>query len=144
MVMGRKVFDVLIDHEDFENRVNRGQTTGAYMVNAMIIAEVLEVERVLIMDAVINDSDEGESDDYKLLSEKQALLCYVDGTARLPNMMIPSCGYTFHWDQFGVGNWPVKRYRTEERRIDYAEINSSFDQRIVDKNLGCKFDNIVA
>ena len=142
LVMGRKVFDDLIDHEDFENRVNRGQTTGAYMVNRQIIAEVLELDRVLVMDAVIDDSDEGESADYKLLSEKHALLCYT-AMGGLPNMMIPSCGYTFHWDAFGVGAWPVKRYREEARRTEWIEENTSFDQNIVDKNLGMLLTGIV-
>ena len=143
LVLGRKVMDVLIDHEDFENRVNRGQTTGAYMVNAQIIAEVLELQNVWVMDAVINDTDEGEAANYELLSEKHALLCYVDGSARLPNMMVPSCGYTFHWDQFGVGAWPTKRYRQESRRTEWVEQNSSFDQNVVDRNLGIPLTGIV-
>ena len=145
MVMGRAVYDALIDHPDFLGRINQGQTSGAAVVMLNTLTAVLELQELWVMDGVQNKADEGESSDLEILGNKQALLLYSPLTAMPTNGGVPSAGYTFEWDLYGRGQagFAVKSYRDEKREADVMEINSAFDQKIVGKNMAVKFDNIV-
>ena len=58
-VFSRPVFDKLVDHPDFIDRTKYGQTApNPAMATRRIIAEILELEEVLVMDAVYNTSPE--------------------------------------------------------------------------------------
>ena len=59
-VFSRPVFDKLVDHPDFIDRTKYGQTApNPAMATRRIIAEILELEEVLVMDAVYNTAAEG-------------------------------------------------------------------------------------
>ncbi len=58
-VIGRQVFDTLMDHPDFIYRLNAGQTPGGpAVVNKTRLAEVFELDEVLVMDAIQNTAAE--------------------------------------------------------------------------------------
>ena len=146
MVMGRAVYDALIDHSDFLGRINQGQTSGAAVVMLNTLTAVLELQELWVMDGVQDKADEGESSDLEIIGNKQALLLYSPLAGMPTNGGVPSAGYTFEWDLYSRGRagFAVKSYRDEKTETDVMEINSAYDQKIVGKNMAVKFDNIVS
>jgi hypothetical protein len=90
-VFSRAVFDKLVDHPDFIDRTKYGQTApNPAMATRRIIAEILELEEVLVMDAVYNTAAEGATESNAFIGGLSAALFYRPRNAGL---MTPSAGY---------------------------------------------------
>ena len=135
-VLGRRTYDVLVDHDDIIGRLNRGQTSGAAMANRDDLARLFEVDEVLVMDGVQNSADEGETDDFDLIGGKHAGLFY---RARTPGLLIPSAGYTFNWTGY-AGSVPdgveISRFRMTPLKSDRVEAEMAWDMGLVSADLG--------
>jgi len=143
LVIGREVYDALLDHPDIVGRLDRGQTTGAAIVMKQNLAALFELEEVLVMDAVENSAVEGATDSFAFIGGKSALLIYA---APAPGLYTPSAGYTFSWTGLmgaGALGMRMKRIRMEEREADRLEIQMSFDQKLVAADLGQFFITVV-
>ncbi len=140
---GRKVYDTLLDHPDIVGRLDRGQTTGAARVMRANLAELFEVEEVVVMDSIQNTGVEGQADVHDFIGGLNAMLTYRPRNAGL---MIPSAGYTFTWNGFlgaSDGGIRMKQFRVEENAADRVEIESAFDHKLVAADLGYFFGGIV-
>lgn len=137
MVMGPRVWQQLKNHPDLVDRLNRGQTGGPAKVLLANLAELLEIDRVLVPSAIFNSAVEGATADYDFIFGKSVLLLYV---APRVGRYTPTAGVTFTWRGFGgasVAGTRVKRFEmphTSSRRI---EIESSYAQKVVASELGC-------
>ena len=144
LVLGRPVFDALLDHSDIVGRLDRGQTTGPVVVMRENLAALFELEQVLVMDAIHNTAKEGLTASHSFIGGKNALLCYA---APSPGIMTPSAGYTFSWTGY-VGasdnGVRIKRFRMEELNSDRIEGEMAFVQKRVSADLGAFFDGIVS
>ena len=147
-VFSRAVFDKLVDHPDFIDRTKYGQTApNPAMANRRIIAEILELEEVLVMDAVYNAAAEGATpaESTTFIGGLSAALFYRPRNAGL---MTPSAGYTFNWTgligQTGGAGLRIKTFRMEQLSSDRVEIDSAFDMRIVSKDCGFFFNNVIS
>ena len=114
-VFSRPVFDKLVDHPDFIDRTKYGQTApNPAMATRRIIAEILELEEVLVMDAVYNTAAEGATESNSYIGGLSAGLFYRPKNAGL---MVPSAGYTFNWTgmigQTGGAGLRIKTFRME-------------------------------
>lgn len=145
LVLGSDVWNTLQDHADFTDRIVSGQTPGGpAIVNRAVLASVLELERVLVSDAVINAGPEEGTDSIDFILGKHALLAYV---APSPAIDIPSAGYTYSWTGlFGAGatGSRIKRFRIEKESADRVECEMAWDQKVVASELGRFFDGAVA
>jgi hypothetical protein len=144
LVLGREVYDTLLDHPDIVGRVDRGQTTGTAIVMRQTLAALFELDEVLVMDAVYNSAVEGASDSFSFIGGKSALLAYRPPS---PGVYVPSAGYTFSWTGLmgaGALGMRMKRIRMEEREADRLEIQMAFDQKLVSADLGQYFASIIA
>lgn len=136
MVMGPRVWQQLKNHPDLVDRLNRGQTSGPAKVLQQNLAELLEVDRVLVPSAIFNNGVEGATDDFDFLYGKNLLMMYVP---ERPGRYTPSAGYTFTWQGFSgasAAGTRVKRFdmaQTSSRRI---EIESAYDQKVIAPELG--------
>jgi hypothetical protein len=144
-VFSRPVFDKLIDHPDFIDRVKYGQMPGRpAMSNRQIVAEILELEEVLVMDAVYNSGQEGAAESNAFIGGKSAALFYRPAN---PGLMTPSAGYTFNWTGFigatGGAGLRMKTFRMEHLSADRIEIDAAFDQAKVSADLGVFFSAVV-
>jgi hypothetical protein len=131
LVIGREVYDALLDHPDIVGRLDRGQTTGAAIVMRQNLAALFELDEVLVMDSV------------DFIGGKSALLVYA---APAPGLYTPSAGYTFSWTGLlgsGALGMRMKRIRDEKRESDMLEIQMAFDQKLVHADLGQFFITIV-
>src|SRR5579883_286921 len=144
-VFSRAVFDKLVDHPDFIDRTKYGQTApNPAMATRRIIAEILELEEVLVMDSVYNTAAEGATESTSFIGGLSAALFYRPRNAGL---MTPSAGYTFNWTGLigttGGAGLRIKTFRMEHLASDRVEIDSAFDMRVVSKDCGFFFNNII-
>ena len=135
LVLGREVFDALLDHPDIVGRLDRGQTSGAAIVMKQNLAALFELDEVLVMDSIQNTAVQGAAATLAFIGGKSALLVYA---APAPGLYRPSAGYTFSWTGLmgaGALGMRIKRIRDEKRESDMIEIQMAFDQKLVSADL---------
>jgi Phage major capsid protein E len=148
LVVGRAVYDALVDHPDIIDRVKYsggvGNTNPA-RVNATSLAQLFEVDRVLVSNSIRNTAADNLTNSHSFIAGKKALLCYAAPT---PSLMAPSAGYTFSWtgyldqgNEFGVA---IKRIPMDLKESDRVEGGMAFDHKLVSADLGFFWDTIVA
>lgn len=143
LVLGRQVYDALLDHPDIVGRLDRGQTNGAAMVLRRNLAELFELDEILVMDSIENTAAEGAANSHAFIGGKKALLVYA---APNPGLMIPSGGYTFAWSGLlggGALSTRISRMRMDPLKADRIEIEMAFDQKLVAADLGYFFNTAV-
>lgn len=144
LTLGRPVYDALVDHPDIVGRIDRGQTTGAARANLVTLADLFEVDEVLVMNAIYNSAVKGQTAVHQFIGGKNALLSYAPAA---PGLMTPSAGYTFNWTGLnGSGNegMRIKKFYMDHIESDRVEIDMSYDQKVISKDLGYFFNGIVA
>lgn len=144
MVIGRAVYDALLDNDEIVGRLNRGQTSGPAMVMRQNLAELFEMDEILVMDAIENTAAEGATNSHSFIGGKHCLLLYAPSS---PGLMTPSAGYTFTWNGLlggGSLGTNVRRMRMEHLSSDRLEIQSAFDQKLVSSDLGYLIDDAVS
>lgn len=143
LITGRQVFDTLLDHPDIVGRLDRGQTQGPAMATREALAALLELDEILVMDAVVNTAKKGATKSSSFIGGKHALLAYRPMT---PGLLTPSAGYTFSWTGL-LGNQPngirIKKWWSDDRASDRVEAEQSYDQKVIGADLGYFFGNIV-
>lgn len=139
LVLGRAVYDALLDHPDIVSRLDRGQTTGTALVLRQNLAALFELDEILVMDSIQNTANEGAANAHSFIGGKNALLIY--STPR-PGLMVPSAGYTFSWNglygQSALGS-RMSRFRMDNLKSDRIEIEMAYDQKLVAADLGYFF-----
>lgn len=145
LVLGRAVFDALLDHPDIIDRIKYGQTPGnPAMAGADVLARLFNVDEVLVMNAVENTGKEGQAASHSFIGGKRALLTHSTNS---PGLMTPTAGYTFSWTGLlgsGADGNRIKSFRMEDRSADRIEIDMCFDMKLVSADLGALWDSIVA
>lgn len=144
LAIGRAVYDVLVDHPDFIARMDRGQTSGPVKANRDAIAALLELDKVVVLDAIYNAAKQGLTESNAFIGGKHALLVYAPGE---PSILEPAAGYTFSWTGYlgaSDNGARIKRFRMEPLGSDRVEIETAYDMKLVGADLGFFFDGIVA
>jgi len=142
ITLGKAVYDALVDHPDIVDRVKYGQTPGKpAMVNASALAQLFELDDVLVMKAIYNAGAKGAVESSRFIGANNALLTYVTPN---PGIMVPTAGYTFSWNGWmgatGMGH-RIKKFRMEPLESDRVEVQMSYDQKVVGADLGYFFEN---
>ncbi len=144
LVLGREVFDVLIDHADVIGRFDRDQTSGPATADEATLAALLGLKQVLVMDGIYNTAAEGIAAAYDWIGGKSMLLCYSEPN---PGILKPSAGYTFASRSL-TGSTElgtrISRMRIDEKRSDRLEIDAIFDVNKVAADLGLFYTTAVA
>ncbi len=140
MAMSRVVFDTLVEHPDIVDRINRGQTTGPAVANEDALAAIFGIDRVVVLDAVVDQTGSNE-----MLGGKGIALMYLDGNAGLDGV---TAGVRFEWARLSnymtVGN---AIYRYEHPLAEGAvrhELKMAFDYRITAPDLGVFLADAIA
>lgn len=149
IVLGREVYDSLVDHADIVDRVKYGQTAGSpAMASRNTLAQLFELEQVLVASAIVNSGAESMTFegniDQDFIIGKNALLCYA---ASSPGINVASAGYTFSWTgYFGTGSsgQRISRRRDEAKRATIIEGEMAFDCKLISADLGYFFGSAVA
>jgi hypothetical protein len=136
MILGREVYDALLDHPDIVGRLDRGQTSGPAIVMRDALAALFELDSILVMDAIENTAAEGLANVHSYIGGKNVLLMHA---APSPGLMVPSAGYTFTWSGLlggGALGTRISRMRMDTLKSDRLEIEMAFDQKLVSADLG--------
>lgn len=151
LVLGAETYFGLLTNQDIIDRLKYGQTApGPVIVTANVLAQLFNVDRVLVMSGIqttsqentYTDSDDGH-DTFDFIGGKNALLCYA---APSPGLLVPSAGYTFNWTGLKgntAAGWRIKSFRWEIDAADHIEIEQAYSQKLVSKYLGYFFSGIV-
>lgn len=143
-LMGKLVFDTLIDHPEFIDRIKYNFAQGvAAVANEQIIAQLFGLDEILVMEAVWNSAPRGLPEVSRFIGGAHMLLAYRTNT---PGIMVPSAGYTFSWNGWmgatGMGH-RIKSFRLEQLESDRIEVQMAYDQKIIGADLGYFFENAV-
>jgi Phage major capsid protein E len=144
LVLGRLVYDALIDHPDIIDRINRGQTSGPAVVNKQALAALFEVETIEVMNAIENIAKEGQPNVHRFIGGKHAMFVYAPAT---PGQMTASAGYTFSWTGLlgsGAEGGRIRTFRQENIKSDRVEIEMAFVQKVIGSDLGYFFADAVS
>jgi hypothetical protein len=144
LVLGRPVYDVLLDHPDIIDRLKYGQTAGQpAMADKNRLAQLFEVEEILVSDAIVNTGAEGAANAHSFILGKHALLVHA---APAPGLQTPTGGHTFSWTGYlgaSAEGTRIKQFRMENLEADRIEIQMAFDCKLVSAELGYFWKDIV-
>ena len=148
LVLGYQVYRQLRNHPDLVDRIKYGGLTApggrAATVTMEVMAQLFDVERVLVARAVKATNKEGAAGAYAFTHGKNALLCY---SAPAPAMLAPSAGYVFAWrgvsGEMGT-TIGVSSFRMEHLKSDRVEAEYAFENRVIGSDLGYFFSAAVA
>jgi hypothetical protein len=149
MVVSKKVRDVLVDHPDILARLNGGATvTNTALITDAKLAEIFEVERFFVMEAIENTAAEGATESNSFIGGDNVLLCYTPASAGLRT---PAAGLTFAWNSLpGVSNLglTVESFTGDFLRVEgIAEeihVKMSYQMKIVGDDLGGFINSVLA
>lgn len=144
LIVTADVWDVMKDDEDV---VDRYKHTGQ-AITKELIAGLLELDRILVADAVYETAKETQTSSMAHMATKKLLLCYVHPE---PELMEPSAGYTISWTEFDDIKGPVKeggaairQFRMEELRSDRYEGDTDYEHKVIAADCGLFAEDVIA
>lgn len=149
MVVTKAVRDVLVDHPDVLARLNGGATvSNTALITDAKLAEIFEVERFFVMEAIENTAAEGATESNAFIGGNNVLLCYTPSSAGLRS---PAAGLTFAWNSLpGVSNLglTVESFTGDFLRVEgIAEeihVKMAYEMKIVGSDLGGFINSVLA
>lgn len=143
LVLGANVYEALRNHDDILGRI---VFTQRGYVTADILAQLFDVDRLVVGWAVQNSARKGAAEDTDFLMGNHALLAY---SAPRPGIKTPSAGYIFSWTGLlGAGAYGnrIVRMPVPLRGIGTERIEGemAFDCRVVANDLGVFYQNAVS
>lgn len=102
LAIGANVFNALRLHPAILERVKFGGTTAnPAQVTKNVLAQLFEVEELVVLMSIHNQAKMGKEADMKFIGDSNALLLAYATDA--PAVDEPSAGYIFTWDMLGDG-----------------------------------------
>lgn len=149
LTISRPVYAALRNNPGIVDRIKFSGAVGpnnAAIVNLQTMAQVFDVEEVLVANAVVNTAAEGAAPVNSFIAGNNALLSYAPSS---PSLLTPSAGYTFAWSNvFGAQNEmgiAVMNYRlTQGEHADAIEGHLAVDQKVVAPECGYFFSGVVS
>jgi hypothetical protein len=147
LVLGRAAYDVLIDHAEIIPRIQYAvkQQGEAATVTKDVLAQLFEVDQILVMDGIVNQGAEGGAESNAFIAGKSALLVYVPNGQ--PTLNSVAAGLTFSWTgQFGSTALGTRMLSIPMPWLASTRIESeaAYAQQLVSADLGGFFLNAVA
>lgn len=145
LTLSRKAWTAIKTNADFLNRVSGGASNvDPAKVTPQLLAQVLEISRVLIAGGVKNTAAEGAT----------ASMAFIDGgegallthSAEAPGLRVATAGYTFVWTGYPGANAAgiaISSYREDQTKSDVVEAESAFDNKVVATDLGVFFSDVL-
>ena len=143
LVLGRKAYDALKNHPDFLDRV---KYTQKGVVTTDLIAQLFDVERVLVANAIQNTAKKGQTASMSFILGNHVLLCY---TTNAPKIKTATAGYTFVWTGLMGSNalgGRINRFSMPMLGIgtERIECEMAYDMKVVAADMGTFIKNAVS
>lgn len=145
-IVGWQVWRQLQHHPDFLSRVTgTGSSTMPAKVARQALAEILELEEILVAKAVGATNVENETAATSFVAGKHMLLLHRPQEA---SDFTPAAGYTFMWDGVADGSGTIAIYQIEDNHKGLGtvkiEIEMAFDHKITGSDLGYLIEGAVS
>lgn len=136
LILGRAAYKALRRHPHIlELLFPHG--SGGKFARAEQLAELFELDKVLIGNQINNTADEGVTASYSNIWGGDAVLLYVNPN---PGLLVPSYMYSFRWTPSDFpGAFAVQRSRKEgagEQNIEIIEAGYYQDEKVIAPELG--------
>ena len=132
MVIGREVWTDLKNHPDLLDKI---KYTGTGRVTPQKLAELFEVEKLLIGNAIYDSAEEGATASLAYIWGKSAWLGYVPPN---PGLMTPAAGYIMTWK-----NRTVERHRMPLEKADFYRVEWHYDDKVTCADAGYELKSVV-
>lgn len=132
-VMSQKVFDVLKRHPDVKDQI---KYTSAKNITPELLAAILELESLVIMNAVYDAAKYGATAAMQYVAGDSFLLLHTTNT---PSLEEPSAGYNFVWNKMNTGaedGYFVKTIMLEKEGATRVEPHWYHQFKVVAPDLG--------
>ncbi len=138
LVLNRVGWYDLRNHPDIVDRVKH---TSSDAVSRQLVANLMELDEILVTGAARVTSQEGSTDVGAYIADDDALLVYA---APSPSLLQPSGGYTFTWSGLiGSNEGQVIDTRREEGQVsDVVRIRAAWAQKRIAPAVGVLFNNV--
>lgn len=125
--------------------------TGEALPTDLLLQELLEIDRIIVAQAVYNAAAEGETRNIQSIYGNDLLLCYVDPEAantQNGDLNVPSAGYIFPWTGYKAGQagfdgnatYEIPMPLTQSVRV---EGEMAYDMRITSPLMGIYLHNVL-
>ena len=144
LVLGADAYRTIKNHSAVLDRI---KYTQRGLVTRDLLAELFDLEQVLVPFSVVNTAQEGATDSINfIVGRNDALLVYA---APAPSIEEPSAGYTFAYTGLipGLTNafgGVIEKGREELAHSDVIQIRAAYDVQQLATDLGQFFDGLVA
>lgn len=141
MLLGARVLPALLNSAQIIERV---KYSGSGFPTEAVLAQAFNIGRIMTLNAIENLAPKGAPKVTQYMKSNSVLLLYA---APNPGLMTPSAGYTFAWTGLlgaGALGTRMKNFRMENIDSDRIEGEMAFDMRIVGKDLGIYFPNVLS
>jgi len=145
IIMSRAVYDKLKRHPQLLAAITGGASRSEPgLINLATMAEIFEVERILVGRAKYNSSIKGQTATYTELWGKHLIVAYIDPAVGLDGV---SAFKTFRWQQVSTdAGYKVRRYRDDSLGGggEYIEVEMSTDEEIICEDVAYMVKDAVA
>ncbi len=145
IIMSKEVFDKIKRHPQLLDHVKGGSNnTSPAKVNAQTMAEIFEVDQILIGEAKYNSAIKGQTATYSSLWGKHIVVAYIDPAVTLESV---TAWKTFRWNQVSTGSgFKVRRYRDEAKGGggEWIEVEMSVIEKAVCSDLAYMIKDAIA
>jgi hypothetical protein len=140
LVLPYEVYSKVHTHAKLLERVSH---TGSLVPTAQILAQLFDVERVLVPRAVKNTARPGQAPAMSYVWGKHAFLCYIPPRAALKTLAF---AFTFQWTAApgSVGGRMVETWRDNARKADVLRVQRYYDQKLIAPEAVYVWKNAVA
>lgn len=133
VVFGPKAWDSFRRHSTVRNLI-LGTNNGGGYVSRKQVAELLEIQNVLVGGAFKNTGEEGQSETIAEIWTDNVLVYY---RPQSPSREQPSFGYSFRWAAPGLPNMQVERHPYDsKKKAELVEVGYYQDEKITGSTYG--------
>ena len=127
LVLPQQVFSAVRTHQKVLDSI---QYTGQGIATAQVLAQLFDVERVLVPRAVKNTAKPGQDPAMEYVWGKHAFLCYVPPRAALKTITF-ACTFAWTMAPGSVSGRLVETWRDHTRKSDVVRVQRYYDQKVI-------------
>jgi len=144
LTLGWPVYQALRKHPLVVDRIKYTSPAYTGSINETLLAQLFDVEQVLVCKAVYNSAHEGQTASMSFIQGKHALLSYAPPA---PALREPAAGYIFGWQgDLGLAQMGVTIYQIPMpwlgRETIRTEAEMAYDMQVIGTDLGYFFSGV--
>ena len=123
--------------------VDRAKFVTFGVIGPEMLAQIFDVERVLVPRALKNTAAAGQTPSMAFVWGKHAILCFVP---QRPALKQVAFALTFQWGAApgALGGHSVELWREDRRKADVIRVQRYYDQKLIAAGAGYLWKNAVA